>query len=70
MGLDRSWVGEIGVAKRTHWLESFDPDVQWATSQCGKWAGMVRLREGEPTCQDCKRIRDVRFTADAREEKL
>lgn len=63
---DRSYVGSIGVARRTHWLESFDPDLGWATSQCGRWAGKAKLAQGEPTCIECKRILGPQLTKDAR----
>ena len=48
--------GCIGVAKRVHWLEAYDPKVPWATSICGKWAGLVRTSTGDVTCLDCKRM--------------
>ena len=49
--------GRIGVARRVHLLEKYDPPAVWATSMCGKWAGAVQITEDAVTCVDCKQAR-------------
>jgi hypothetical protein len=49
--------GQIGVARRVHLLDQYKPDF-WASSACGKWAGLVRVvsDDASVTCRDCARL--------------
>jgi hypothetical protein len=56
-------IGTIGVAQRTHYLEDYS-QLGWATSQCGAWAGQVKIMYGggKPSCFQCRALMNVKPT--------
>ena len=50
--------GAIGVAERVHYLDQVKYASSWATSACGKWAGLVRFVPfvARVTCAYCIKV--------------